>query len=128
MRRWKVAISLAAVAAVAAPFVFGTWKHQPTSEMWIPLTEAQRQRLESYLKERNYCRNLNDPNLIDQVCAGYALKPLKEGGEWITVSDPHPFKYLALNLVVVIVGYAGIFGLAMVLPTIVRWLRTIVLR
>ena len=84
--------------------------------------------MESYLKERNYCRNLNDQNLIDQVCAGYALKPLKEGGEWITVSDPHPFKYLALNLVVVIVGYAGIFGLAMVLPTIVRWLRTIVLR
>ena len=80
--------------------------------------------MESYLTERNYCRNLNDPNLIDQVCAGYALKPLKEGGEWITVPDPHPFKYLALNLAVAIAAFAGIFGLATIVLRYWRWLKT----
>jgi hypothetical protein len=126
MKRWKVAISLAAVAAVAAPFVFGTWKVKPKSYRLVPLTEQQRQWFGNRAKERNYCRNLDNPNLVDLGCEERYLTPIKEGGTREYYDDP--FKYLAFNLVAVIVGYAGVFGLAMVLPTIVRWIRTIVLR
>jgi hypothetical protein len=32
VRRWKIAIPVAVVGAIAAPFVFGTWKMPQTSE------------------------------------------------------------------------------------------------
>ena len=52
MKLWKVAISLAAVGAVAAPFVVGTWKARPRK--WVPLTEERRHELE---KAMNYCKD-----------------------------------------------------------------------
>jgi hypothetical protein len=39
-----------------------------------------------------------------------------------------PFRYLVSKVAAVIVALAGTYGLAMVVPTIMRWLRAIVLR
>ena len=36
VRRWKIAIPVAVVGAIAAPFVFGTWKMPQTSETSVP--------------------------------------------------------------------------------------------
>jgi hypothetical protein len=55
VKPWKVAISLAAVGALGAPFVLGTWKARPIKGVWVPLTEEQRQQIESHLKARDYC-------------------------------------------------------------------------
>jgi hypothetical protein len=48
VRRWKIAIPVAVVGAIAAPFVFGTWKMPQTSETWVPLTADQKAKLDIY--------------------------------------------------------------------------------
>jgi hypothetical protein len=42
VRRRKITIPVALVGAITAPLVFGTWKMQPTSETWVPLTADQK--------------------------------------------------------------------------------------
>jgi hypothetical protein len=124
VKLWKVAISLAAVGALAAPFVLGTWKGRPEKWVWVPLTEERRQEIESLLKAKNYCKDMDKLNQF--ICEYSYLDPLKEGRE--KVDQPDPFKYLVINLVVALVMFVGIFGLAMVIPPIAlrywRWLRT----
>src|SRR5262245_18853366 len=55
-RRWKIAIPVAVVGAIAAPFVFGTWKMRPTSETWEPLTADQKVKLGTYIQNTDNCR------------------------------------------------------------------------
>ena len=117
MKRWKVAISLATVGALAAPITFGTWKHQSRSVSWSPLTEKQRQEFE------NYCKDEID---TDRVFCKYTRIILREGGGWRFGTDI--IKYLAVNLAVALAVFAGVFGLAMVIPAILlrywKWLKT----
>src|SRR6516162_2386744 len=123
MKRWKVAISLATVGALAAPVIFGTWKHQSRSQHWKPLTEERRQEIENYLKAKNYCEDKTNP---DGVFCVYTSITLREGGEWRFGTDI--IKYLAVNLAVALAAFAGIVGLAMVIPTILsrywKWMKT----
>jgi hypothetical protein len=125
VKLWKVAISLAVVGAVGAPFVLGTWKAMPRKEVWIPLTEQRRQEIENYLKEVNYCKDRSEGDRF--ACEWFTIKPLEEGREFVGM-QPNLLKYLAFNLAVTLPVFVGIFCLAMVIPLIAlrywRWLRT----
>ena len=125
MRRWKVAISLAIVGAVAAPLILGTLNKMPVSEYWVPLTEKRRQEIESYLKETDYCKKLVEFNAQFE-CEYGDMKSLEEGGGWTIYNDL--VKYSAINLAVAIAVFAGIFASAMVIPSIVSGATAIVLR
>jgi hypothetical protein len=52
VKLWKVAISLAVVGALVAPFLVGTGKVMPLK--WVPFTEEQRQEIE------NSCKNIDE--------------------------------------------------------------------
>jgi hypothetical protein len=41
-RQWKIALSLAIVGALAAPFVFRTYKARPTYSVWVPLSAREK--------------------------------------------------------------------------------------
>ena len=121
MKLWKVAISLAVVGALVAPFIVGTGKVMPLK--WVPFTEEQRQEIESHL---NSCKDEGITKSARWVCEYLTTERLKEGGEY--GNKPDPFKDLVVNLAVALVMFVGIFGLTMVLPAIAlrywRWLRT----
>jgi hypothetical protein len=46
----KIALSLAIVGALAAPFIFRTYKANPRFEEFVPLTAEQRERTEATLQ------------------------------------------------------------------------------
>ena len=124
MKLWKVAISLAVVGALAAPFIFDTWEAMPEKEVWVPLTEHHRQELENYKKALNSCKGMGESERF--ICEDRYIKPLEEGREQVYPLDL--FKYLAINLAVALPVFVGIFGSVMVLPPIATrywgWLRT----
>jgi hypothetical protein len=154
VKLWKVAISLAAVGAVAAPGIFGIWGFMPKKEVWVPLTEEERQQGENLLKsnacvfEKVSCDD-HDPfyNRLwtgnplrcyrSRGCTAYKLLDLEKGRRKVEQRDL--FKYWVINLEVAFAVFVGIFGLVMVLPAFAlwywifalwywRWLRTIALR
>jgi hypothetical protein len=43
LRQWKIALSLAVVGALAAPFAFGTYKARPTYSVRVPLTAQEKE-------------------------------------------------------------------------------------
>jgi hypothetical protein len=50
MRQWKIALSLAIVGALAAPFVFRTYNVRTVSKVWVvPLTEKDKEQRKNYL-------------------------------------------------------------------------------
>jgi len=60
MKQWKVAISLAILGAIAAPFVTHTVRMQPTTETWIPLTQDEKERISAEFSETSNCRTLSE--------------------------------------------------------------------
>jgi hypothetical protein len=68
MRQWKIALSLAMVGAVAAPFAFHTNKmHYPQWRTWTPLTVDEKQQLTAYVAS---CSLLNYPMMALSVTTG----------------------------------------------------------
>jgi len=50
MRQWKIALSLAVVGALAAPFAFRTYNVRTVSKVWVvPLTEKDKEQRKNYL-------------------------------------------------------------------------------
>jgi hypothetical protein len=114
MRQWKVALSLAIVGAIVAPFVFHTHKAHPTSQLWVPLTAEDRASISARLKETNNCQVLTDrvnrlpPDLtisallqnkdyLAEVDCRIGRDRMQNGGDFIT--RPDFLKYLAINVV-----------------------------
>jgi hypothetical protein len=60
MKQWKVAISLAILGAIAAPFVTHTVRMRPTTETWIPLTQDEKERISAEMSETSNCRTLSE--------------------------------------------------------------------
>jgi hypothetical protein len=137
IRERKIAISLAIVAAIAAPFVTGTWKRQPKSSTWVPLTVEQRADDAAYLERTNNCQTLVDrtrelqrlgfnPPLGEEVMCDIRRERFNDGGTFQRLlSVP---KYLGVNGIAVVVGFVSVFGLAIMLPVLIRrywrWLNT----
>jgi hypothetical protein len=140
VRQWKIAISLAIIGAAVAPFASGTWKIRPISETWLPLTEDQKKSFAAYVEKRN-CKALDERfneargrgieppfnnDAADTIICDMRLKSLREGGE--SHSYFSVLKYLAINSGVALGGFFGVFGLAFLLPALIRrywrWLTT----
>jgi hypothetical protein len=96
MRRWKVALSLAVVGALVAPFVFRTYKVRPPSvQTWVPMTEEVKAGVIAYMKETNNCQDLVDRGIDPalELCRA-EQRMLNEGGGY----GPRPSMLLYLAM------------------------------
>jgi hypothetical protein len=139
MKKWKVALSLAVIAAIAVPALAGTWQLAP--RRWVDLTVSQRGSMASNLLLTRDCTDFRDvddtplenevlsstsrKSVLEIICPGM-LKTYTEGGSW------HPpervsWAYVVRNLRVAAIAFGLTFALAMVIPVIARrywqWLR-----
>jgi len=60
MKQWTVALFLAILGAVTAPFVTHTVRMRPTTETWIPLTQDEKERLSAEMSKTSNCRTLSE--------------------------------------------------------------------
>jgi len=60
MKQWKVALSLAILGAIAAPFVTHTVRMRPATETWIPLTQDEKERISAEMSKTSNCRTLSE--------------------------------------------------------------------
>jgi hypothetical protein len=114
MQHWKIALSLAVVGAVAAPFVFHTNKADPRT--WKPITAEERSYILRYLKETNNCQT--ESNDIAKGACNLSRYELESGDSGKTQLDLP--KYLAINATVAGVAFGVIYGLAFLLPALAR--------
>ena len=135
MKQWKVAISLAILGAIAAPFVTHTVRMNPTTETWIPLTQDEKERISTEMSKTSNCRTLSEQfdakknmgvkpsvedfmNVIsqDSICRDQ-LKSLELGGH----AEAHQsiLKYAALNLASALAGFGIVFGVAIVILSLI---------
>jgi hypothetical protein len=118
VKQWKIAISLAIAAAIAAPFVFGTW-NEPLSIV-VPLTEDERERYANFVD--NDCQKLSEN---DSAACWLMTERLRQGGIAKEVSLT---QYWAENAAAVLAAFVSVFGLTFLLPALVRrywrWLNT----
>jgi hypothetical protein len=121
MKQRKIAISLAVIGAISAPFVFATYEMDPEWRTWTPLTAAERQQIAVNLA-RCHIAELSDEG---SVCHR-ERRWLEEGGYY--PPTPSMFLYLLLNVAVAAAGFGIIFGLTYLLPALGRrywrWLHT----
>jgi hypothetical protein len=139
MRQWKVALSLAIVGAIAAPFVFDTYNADPTSHTWVPIRAEDRAAISARLNETNNCQVLTDRvnslplpkdpevrtsallqnnDFLPEVDCHIDQDRLQNGGYFET--HPDLLKYLAINGLTAGAIFGAIFGLAFLVPTLVR--------
>ena len=130
MKQRKIAISLAVIGAIAAPFVFHTYKAQPTGNVWKPLTAEDKVEQGAWVKSTNNCQTFEGGITATDATAvrgcRYWQKTLEEGGRY--GPGPSAPLYLALNAAVAAVAFAVIFALTYLLPALARrywrWLNT----
>lgn len=125
MRQWKIALSLAIVGAVAAPFVFRLPKARITSTVFVPLTAEEKAIIvERAEKWPPNCAATT--NILDLAFCSGDKDALLSGGHYYSV--PSYPRYLAVNLGVALAAFAGIYGLAFLVPMLIRrywrWLNT----
>jgi hypothetical protein len=125
MRQWKIAISLAIVGAIAAPFISGTWQNSTTRRDWVPITEDQANKASVFVKATNNCRTFDDPKEYDQIVCHILADQLRDGGTYSTVSLRR--EYWMTNAAVSLAALVIIFSSAMILPAVAlrywRWLK-----
>jgi hypothetical protein len=128
MRQWKIALSLAIVGALAAPFAFRTYRVRPPSiQTWVPMTEEVKAGVIAYMKRTNDCQDFVDQknNAALESCR-YEQKALEEGGGY--GPRPSTLIYLAINAATATAAFGGIFCLTYLLPALARrywrWLNT----
>ena len=125
MRRWKLALSLAVVAAIVIPGVAGTWRLQ--SGKWVSLTDSEIRRIEERLKRTKHCSpGLLDGDLDAFLCYEAARQQL-DGAVWHQTARLTSLEYLTTNFLMAAGGGVLTFALGMVIPPIGRrylaWLR-----
>jgi hypothetical protein len=125
VKQRKIAISLAVVGAIAAPFVLKTYKENPYGKVWVSLTAEDMYRFKARLNETNNCQTLERDEDLLKGCR-FIQKALEENGAYY--SAPSRPLYLTLNAAVAAVAFVLIFGLTYLLPALARrywqWLKT----
>ena len=122
VKQWKVAISLATIGAIAAPFVLGTYKMRPTPKNWtydrlVPLTADEKENIEAFLKETKNCEVLADL-VVQSVACHMNQRDLERDGRYeIYISID---KYQATNAAAVVAGFVSVFGMTFFLPALIR--------
>ena len=111
LRQWKIALSLAVVGALAAPFAFGTYKARPP----VPLTAQEKEERANYLSSHgNHCEGIPDEILCLSVMAEL------ESGTTSSESHYDLPKYWMMNVGVAAGTAVSIFGLAYLIPMLIR--------
>jgi hypothetical protein len=124
MKRWKIAISLALVAAVCVPALSGTWRLAPGK--WVDLTSSQKQRISNLIDRTNNCTQFSGESEYEESTCRIIREQLANGGTYYPPERVTP-KYLT-NLFFLSAGAFGVmFVLVMVVPSVGRrywlWLR-----
>jgi hypothetical protein len=124
MKRWKIAISLAVVAAVCVPALAGTWRLAPGK--WVDLTSSQKQRISNFIERTNNCTQFSGESEFEEPACRIGIEQLANGGSYYPPERVTP-KYLT-NLFLLSAGaFALTFILVMVVPSVGRrywlWLR-----
>ena len=132
MKQRKVAISLAVVGAIAAPFILGTYNKNFAREyVSEPMTAEEKERIAADFRKNNYCQELRDriQHLSDTTplmeCE-YDLKRF-ERGEVLHSYSRMP-KYLTLNAAAMAAGFVVLFGLTFLLPAMASACRSVARR
>ena len=135
MKHRNIALLLAVVAAMASPFLFGTWQPRANAQQWIALTPELRAGIVAKLESSKNCRyfetqveardvlglKVDSNDIRDAVQCHREQDALRDGGEaQAYFSLP---RYLAVNSGVALVGAFGTFGLVMAVPVLVRRTR-----
>lgn len=136
MKRLRTALGLAIAAAIAAPFVFGTWQPQPNARRWIALTPEHRASLLASLENSKNCRYFEtqveardvlgitpvSQDIRDAILCHREQDALRDGGELqATFSLP---RYLAINAALALAAALGFLGAAMAVRYASRRLRS----
>jgi hypothetical protein len=135
MKHWKIAISLAVLGAIAAPFITRTVKMEPTTESWVALTQDEKERISAEMSKTSNCRTLSEqfdakksmgakPSVDDfmdaisqeSICRDQ-LQSLELGGH--AESHPSILKYAELNLASALAGFGIVFGVAIVILSLI---------
>jgi hypothetical protein len=121
-RQWKIALSLAIVGALVAPFSFGTYKARPTSGVKLPVTPEQKARwtdqVQGY-RTSGVCESSGERAEIDCDAQHVYEKLLKQGYVG-PVYRFDIFKYLAVNIAVAAGTFISVFLLALLVPMLAR--------
>jgi hypothetical protein len=124
LRQWKIALSLAVVGALAAPFAFGTYKARPTYlvTVSVPLTAQEKERLAIELRslDNDDCKiRVVEPAGL--ICIRDADKAELESGTRKEYSDHADLpKYWAMNVGVAAATAVSLFGLTYLIPMLIR--------
>jgi hypothetical protein len=124
MKRWKVALSLAVIAAIAVPSLAGTWQLAPGK--WVALTEDRTST--TLLKELRLTSCLaihrDHPDWIKEMACQTDREKLRDrvayGGYWSPPPEEVTSKYVVRNLTVAASAFGLTFALVMVIPVIAR--------
>jgi hypothetical protein len=127
-RQWKIALSLAVLGALVAPFVFRTYKARPTSGVMLPLTPEQKvewaDEVEGYRNSR-VCERSGERAEID-CHAQHVYERLLERGYVGPVYRFDIFKFLTINIAAAAAGFASVFALAFLIPALIRGFASLV--
>jgi hypothetical protein len=111
-RQWKIAVSLAVLGALAAPFVFRTYNYNPTHMALVPLTAET---------EERYRYLLGEP-ACEKSCNWIREDLLQRTAHERRFNLP---EYLLLNTIVAVVSFVGVFALSSLIPMLVRGLASL---
>ncbi len=113
VKRWKVAISLAIVAAPVGPLVTGTWKLKPGG--WHPLPVDERERIAKMATETDKCTHFPPPETeLSKVICTILLSDLHSGGRYES-GERITWRYVAKNLELMAGAFVFVFLAAMIL-------------
>ncbi|MBR0705403.1 hypothetical protein [Bradyrhizobium liaoningense] len=112
----KIALSLAVLGALAAPFAFGTYKARPTYSVWVPLTAQQKENLADRFEGSDPCRREIDA--LNKIVCNRLREQYQQGGDYEYYPDLP--KYLALNGGMAAAAFAGVFVLSLLFPMVIR--------
>jgi hypothetical protein len=116
VKRWKVAISLAIVAALLGPLVTGTSKLKPGG--WQPLPVDERERIAKMAKESDNCTHFppSETELSRAICT-ILLSDLHAGGRYES-GERITWRYVAKNLELMAGAFVFVFLAATILPAL----------
>jgi hypothetical protein len=116
VKRRKVAISLAIVAALVGPLVTGTWKLK--SGGWHPLPVDERERIAKMATQTDNCSHFPpaETELSKLICT-ILLSDLHAGGRYES-GERITWRYVAKNLELMVGAFVFVFLAAMMLPAL----------
>jgi hypothetical protein len=121
MKIWKLALSLALIAAIATPFLTGTWRLH--HGQWVALTYDQRERVSAMLQETRNCTSFPKEEEYRSAICTVMRSVLVDGGSWQT-GEKIGWRYLARNAAVMVAAFILVFVVTLVLvPTARRYWR-----